>query len=174
MTYKATYLSDSQLKIAGFVELLPRETLRSGDIKRQIWALNDVFELLKGLKNPDAGFPALSTDMFIGRFLKGWIVSVSRKENSKAEFKWLKRHDDVWVLSFRKPSPGWRIFGRFARKNVFVAMVYFEREELSDMVTYNKKASEIPSLWDAKFPGVAPYTASTSEDYLGSMVKEDV
>lgn len=174
MTSKATYLSNSQLKIAGFVELLPREALKPGDIKRQIWASNDVFELLKGLKNPDAGFPALPTDTLIGRFWRGWIVGVSRKENSKAEFKWLKWHDDVWVLSFRKPPPGWRIFGRFARKNVFVAMVYYEREVLSDMVVYNEKAAEIPALWDAKFPGVAPYTASTCEDYLGSMVNEDV
>jgi len=173
LTSKATALSDNQLKLAGFVPLSPRHALKDGEAKRQIWASREVYDLLKGLKNPEAGFPDIESDAFVTRFWKGYIVSASRREKSKAEFKWLKGHDDVWVLSFRKPPPGWRVFGRFARKNVFVAMVYYERECLLDMIVYNREAAKIPDLWNQKFPDVKPYQATHFEEYFGNMVRND-
>jgi hypothetical protein len=169
LTFKATLLSDSQLRLAGFVELTPLIPFKDGEARRQIWAAQDVYDLLKGKLNPAAGFPAIKTDVFIGKYCKGYIVTVSRRDSSKAEFKWFKGHEQVWALSFRKPAPGWRVLGRFARKNVFVAMEAYDRHELGGMIQYNAIAGQIPANWDAKFPGVAPYTGGTFADYVGDM-----
>jgi len=100
-------------------------------------------------------------------------VSATRRERGKSDFKWLRGHDEVWVLSFRRPAPGWRIFGRFARKNFFVGLRYYEREELADNVLYQQAARDMIADWNRRFPGVEPYRGRDFEDYLGDMVRDD-
>lgn len=173
MTSKATLLCESRLKLAGFVEHELIVPLKPGEKKRRLWLSPDVAKLLSGQKNPDAGFPHVSADRDVGRFGRGYIVSVSRRQGSRAEFKWLKQHDEAWVYSFRKPPPGWRILGRFARKSWFVGLCYYEREELADLATYNARISDMIGQWEATFPGVEPHRGKGFEDYLGEMHRND-
>lgn len=146
--------------------------MNPGEAKRQIWAAPDVYELLKGEK-VGSGFPDLEADVFIGSFSKGYLIHVSRRYKSKATFKWLMGPDQVWAMSFRRPPPGWRILGRFARKNVFVAMACYEREELDGLVTYNAKAIDIISQWESSFPNVEPHRGEDFEDFFGEMYRDD-
>lgn len=157
--------------LQGYRSLTPRIALRPGEAKRHIWAAPEVHDLLKGLK-PNAGFPDKEADLFVGRYCKGYILHASRRFKSKAEFKWLNGPEQVWVLSFRKPPPGWRILGRFARKNTFVAMAVYEREELGDLITYNEKAQAVIGLWNQQFPGITPHGGKEFADFLG-MHKDD-
>jgi len=171
LTFKSTPLSDSQLRIAGFVEHELVAPLKESEKKRRLWLEPDVANLLAGRKNPAAGFPHIKADLDLARFCRGFIVSATRREKGKADFKWLKGHDEVWVLYIHKPPPGWRIFGRFARKNVFVAFRYYEREELPD--NFYAAAQNVIQQWDMKFPGVDPFRGGRFEDYLGDMVRNE-
>lgn len=172
MTPISTTLWESRLRLQGYRQLTPRVPLRPGEAKRQIWAAPAVYELLKGEK-PDSGFPDLEADGFIGTFSKGYLVDASRRPKSKARFKWLCGVEQVWVLSFRKPPPGWRILGRFAQKNMFIAMAVFEREQLDDMVTYTARAKDMIVQWEELFPGVDPHSGSSFGDFLGEMHRND-
>jgi hypothetical protein len=172
LTFKSTVLSDSQLRSAGFVEHELVVPLREAEKRRRLWLAPEVADLLAG-RLPDSGFPHTQADVDVGRFCKGLIVSASRREKSKADFKWLKGHCEVWVLSFRKPPPGWRVFGRFARKNVFVAFCHYEREDLADNVQYQAAAKALIAEWDKRFPKMEPFKGSRFEDYFGDMVRND-
>lgn len=173
MTYKATPLSNSQLKLAGFAEHDLIVPLKEYEKKRALWVSEDVSALITGQKNPQAGFPNVRYDVELGAYCKGYIISCTRRMNGKSAFKWLKGHDEVWVLSFRSPPPGWRIFGRFAKPNTFVALRYYERERLKDLVQYNRAAEDLIEEWDKTFPGVAPFRGQTFNDYLGEMHRDD-
>ncbi len=142
--------------------------LKESERKRAMWADPEVFDLLKGNKT-GVHFPSIKADVLIGQFCKGLMVSVSREQSSRAEYKWFKGHDEVWAWSFRSPAPGWRILGRFARKNVFVALAAHDRHALADMATYNAIAAGLPAQWERKFPGVAPYRGTDFSDYVGEM-----
>jgi hypothetical protein len=141
--------------------------------KRSIWVSGDVSALITGRKNPAAGFPSVKYDADLGRYCKGFIVSATRRLNGKSDFKWLTGHDEVWVLSFRQPPPGWRVFGRFAKPNVFVGLCYYDREELGDLVAYNAAAKALVKKWDLAFPGVEPFRGQSFGDYLGEMHRDD-
>lgn len=158
---------------AGFVEHELVVPLKAAEKRRRLWLEPDVAALLTGKKNPQAGFPHVQADVDLGRFCKGNIVSATRRERGKSDFKWLRGHREVWVLSFRKPPPGWRIFGRFARKNLFVALRYYEREQLPDNILYQQAARDLIADWEARFPGTEPYRGSRFEDYFGDMVRND-
>jgi len=173
LTLKATMVSDAQLKLAGFIELAPLVPLRAGEQRRTIWAKPALRDLVTGKITPGSGFPCLEFDLFVGRYSKGYIVSATRDKRKKSDFKWLQDHHQVWVVALRKPRPGWRIFGRFAGKNRFVAFGVFIRGDLGGFANYTTEASKIPLEWDATFPGVPPHEASTFQDYLGELVRND-
>jgi hypothetical protein len=173
LTLKATMLSDAQLKLAGFVELTPVIPLRAGEHRRAIWAKTALRDLVAGKITPESGFPCLEFDLFVGRYCKGYIVSATRDQKKKSDFKWLQGHDQVWVVALRNPRPGWRIFGRFAGKNRFVALGVFIRGDLGNLDNYSIEASKIPLEWDALFPNVPAHEGAAFQDYLGEPVRDD-
>lgn len=159
-----------RLALAGLVECeLPRAQTRRN---RQIYVTKEINDLLTGkvLTNPE--FPCENADHVIGIFVRGYIVGVSRSHASKCELKWLKGLNEVWVLNFREPQPGWRLFGRFARKNFFIGLHCVSREEAGDLLQYAAHAKMMCDKWDALFPNEKPFSGFNFEDYLGDMVTE--
>jgi len=59
----------------------------------------------------------------IGIFNAGHYVRVSLigdPSKQKPDIERLSGLDEAWVMCFRRPLPGWRLFGRFVAKNIFV------------------------------------------------------
>lgn len=170
MTFKSTSLSVERLRLAGLVELAPR--LFTGEKKRSIYVSEEIRNLIVGAIDSNPEFPCAQADFEIGKFVRGNIIGVSRKHSSKAELKWLMNVPESWVYCFRTPPPGWRLFGRFVRKNIFVGLNCAPRELCGDPVGYAKQASIATERWDALFPNELPFLAKDFESYLGEMVIE--
>ena len=65
-------------------------------------------------------------------------------------------------------DPGWRLFGRFARKNVFIGLSCYERRDCAPWKVYNQRAVDMIADWDSRFTA-DPLRSSSYEDYVGSM-----
>ena len=152
------------MKLAGLVEHQLLKPLGEGDKKRWLFVTNELEELLRG--ESDSSFPSAGADNIIARFCKGLIVSVSRKATSvTADFKWLQDHDQAWVLILDEPRPGWRMFGRFARKNVFVGLSCLPRHDCAPWQMYQQRATDMISDWQSRFP-VEPLRSNRYNDYF--------
>lgn len=75
---------------------------------------------------------ALRADL--DHFISGATLTVSREPYRKPKQTFLSRldpgRDEVWVIRSRAPKPGIRVFGRFAQRDVFVALSWAWRSEL--------------------------------------------
>ena len=72
-------------------------------------------------------------------------------------------------MCFREPAPGWRLFGRFAGKNVFVGTILKDRHECGGRKSYTRIAQRMISEWDQKLPVVH---GVKWQDYLGWTVQD--
>lgn len=164
-------LTQPELKLAGFVEHELIVPLAEKDKKRWLFVTQDVDDLLSGKLNPEVAFPSVAADHVLGRISKGLIVSVTRSMSCKADFKQLKGLDEAWTIQLPGPGAGWRLFGRFARKNVFVGFDCRERGDCAPLTKYNEIAIDMIGEWNSHLP-LGPLTGSRAEDYLGVMVYE--
>ena len=170
MTSKATSLSMQRLAMAGLVEFgLPRAQVKR---LRHFFVTGDIDDLLTGKIQANPEFPCVNADFEIGKFVRGYIIGVSRKHQSKCELKWLQGSDEVWVYCFRDPKPGWRLFGRFIGKNIFVGLHCVSREEAGDLIQYTKQSRIMVDKWNAIFPNESPFIGNSFADYLGDLVVE--
>ena len=149
---------------AGFVEYEPVRPLQTK--VRRIFVTPQIAILLSGKGDVNLMFPSVDAERLVSKFCNGWLVSVSRK-SKPTELEQLENLDDVWAMCFRKPAPGWRVFGRFLDKNVFVGLAAHDRYELVPKLTYHAKAKAIIADWDRLLPGVSPLRSKKLQDYLG-------
>ena len=81
----------------------------------------------------------------LDRFLDGTILAVAQKPYG-SNTSYLKRleppRDEVWEIRSRDPKPALRVFGRFAAKNIFVALNWASRIDLG-----GPKAREWRDAW---------------------------
>jgi hypothetical protein len=99
---------------------------------RQLWVLPAVRDVLDGTARP-SGFPSQDADTVTHAFVRGLFLFVSLsgdRSKRRPDMERLAGDDDVWVMCFRKPPPGWRLFGCFAEKDVFVGVDIRDRHEL--------------------------------------------
>lgn len=154
------------MKLAGLVEHRLLRPLEERDQRRWLFVTKEIEQLLRGGSAHAHPFPSAQADIVIARFCKGLIVSVTREAKVKsADFKWLKGHDEAWVLNFREPKPGWRLFGRFARKNVFVGLSCLPRHECGTWSEYNQCAADMIAIWKSRFPE-PPFRSNKYDDYF--------
>lgn len=159
-----------RLAMAGLVECeLPRAQVAR---RRRIFVTSDINDLFIGNVKANPEFPCDNADHLIGIFVRGNIVGVSRSHRSRCELKWLRNLPECWVFNFRTPPPGWRLFGRFAKKNVFIGLHCVSREDAGDLVQYASHSKLMVEKWNALFPNEDPFIGDSFEDYLGDMVVE--
>jgi hypothetical protein len=139
----------------------------------------EIDELLDG-KRKSTGFPNVEADLVVGIFLGGLSLNVSRRWLSlPAKFKRrfpqpdlerLENVDEVWAMCFRKPSPGWRLLGRFLEPKVFVALGAYDGGDLHHpRGQYVVRANEAISKWQADFPAREPFRSQDVTGYLGEV-----
>lgn len=153
------------MKLAGFVEHQLLRPLEERDQKRWVVVTKEIDAILSGQGNPSLEFPHHDADGVMGRFCKGWIVSVTREKDGKADFKKLKNHDEAWVLMFRGPAEGWRLFGRFAKKNLFVGLALWPRGDCVPWSVYQQRATDMVTDWEQRWTEI-PLRSDKYKDFL--------
>ena len=96
---------------------------------------------------------------------------LSRKQSYLKRLKPLR--DEAWeIRSWQEPPL--RLFGRFALKNVFIALIWARRDELGDLTTLEGVAAWKAAIadcghqWRALFPAHKPITGDLSRDYVSN------
>lgn len=148
--------------------------IRATSEMRLLYLTPKVASILRGEANEKIGFPGLETEVLVGRFCSGHLVTVSLLgSNTKSpDFEKLEGIDEVWAICARKPkSSQVRVFGRFAAPGVFVGLQMHERIDLASRYKYNSVASTIPQQWSDLFGNLDPFRATKVEDYFGGVVR---
>lgn len=131
-----------------------------------------VADLLDG-KRIETGFPDWRADVLVGRFLAGHLLTVSRRSAEGVDLERLEGVDEMWALCFRAPAPGWRLFGRFLARDVFVGLRAYDRIVLDGRATYMAYAADTIDDWRV-FGRVPPVRSHALSDYLGGSMYRDV
>jgi hypothetical protein len=86
--------------------------------------------------------------------------------------------EGTWAIRSRDPSPGIRVFGRFAAKDSFIALAWRLRSRRDDRwpsqrplgdresLEYQFAQIEVAERWSALFPKHEPITGSDPSDLL--------
>ena len=84
----------------------------------------------------------------------------------------LTDNDEAWAMCFRKPTPGWRLLGRFVAKNVFVGLSLKDRLVLGRTATYDGFAKAMTRQWNESFPSLPVVRGNAWSDYVGGKVRD--
>jgi hypothetical protein len=118
------------------------------------------------------GFPHIEADKIVGRYVAGYLLSVTRKSAKDADLEQLENLDDVWVLCFRRPRPGYRVLGRFLERDIFVGFRLYDRHTLDGKKIYTARAAEIINDWKRDFGSLDPLRSQDLNAYLGGVFRD--
>jgi hypothetical protein len=140
------------------------------------WRVNDspsVHDMLSGwVDGPEKRNRWLYAMQDFERFIHGEFVPVARNSRraGTAQFERLEKPaDEVWSLRCCLPKPGIRVLGRFAHKDVFVALTGHCREDLPDGDWPNEKAVCV-RLWRNLLDDSYPFSGEFPYDYITGAV----
>lgn len=116
------------------------------------------------------------------RFLKGQVVGLclTPYEAASAYMGRLDQpKDEVWDIRSVDPSPGLRVFGRFAEVDIFIALLWVprskhlcwsERKPLGDRhsLEWQLAIIECQQKWEELFPGYSPVHGDNVNDYVSA------
>lgn len=121
-------------------------------------------------------FPDAEAERVIGRYAAGWLIMVSLsgqpKERADPDLERLEGLDEIWALCFRRPRPGWRVFGRFLQRDMFIGLLAYDRLILDGRRTYAGYAAGTVPAWQAIFGPEEPLRGEAIEDYLTGVTRD--
>jgi hypothetical protein len=143
---------------------------------RHLYVARAIADLIDG-SDPETRFPSVEATVVTDRYMAGHLMIVSLTEarnppKSRPDLERLEGLDEMWVMCFRRPRPGWRLLGRFLAERHFVAVRAYDRHDLGGKMSYEAKAKAMVADWDALFPGTPPFRADTVEDYVGGVWRD--
>lgn len=98
-----------------------------------------------------------------------WVTVAADPRRAKAAYmaRLLPDGDEVWDVRCRDPHPGIRLLGRFAEKNVFIALTWEERLPLGRFESDEWKAAinRCATEWNLHFWS-DPLRGNYPDDYL--------
>jgi hypothetical protein len=155
----------------------------SDQIQRTMIISDEIYQLLNGPWEDDVwgrrcGFLRGTLEAFV----KGQEIGVCLEpfKASKAYMGRLHRpRDEVWDIRSIDPSPGIRVFGRFAEKDVFVGLIWSPRsvdipasQRLPlgprESIEWKNAIIECKTKWTVLFPSYQPVHGREIDDYIGS------
>lgn len=138
-----------------------------------MFAPTDIHQIFRGLDGVERGFPHFQADALIHRFAAEHLMSVSLLGNPdfSPDLERLDGMDEIWVFCFRKPRPGWRLFGRFIQKDHFIGLDLRDRHELGSRSSYQFFATNAIAIWD-RWIGKPPIRSNQLHDYLSGTVRD--
>lgn len=128
-------------------------------------------ELHSLLRTPDTKlmFPSYQAEVILSRFCAGYYLGGSLKSAKDCDIERLENIGEVWAICLRKPRPGWRLFGRFAQRDVFVATAAYDRHELAG-ANYAAKALDAIFTLNKEFPQVPEHIGGMLSDYMSGPI----
>jgi hypothetical protein len=80
--------------------------------------------------------------------------------------------NEVWEIRCRDPKPGIRILGRFAERDVFIALVWKERLQLHDLDSreWRDAILECKTKWQHLFHAYQPMTGNYPHEYISDAI----
>jgi len=111
-------------------------------------------------------FPDWEAEKVIGLYGARWLMMVSLSGRPRTgvepDLERLEGLDEVWALCFRRPRPGWRVFGRFLQRDLFIGLLAYDRVVLNGGPTYSTRAAAVAPQWQME-----PYSPSEA---IGSKI----
>jgi hypothetical protein len=168
LTFNATSILISHVLDAGFAEY---ESPRPIAFKqRRVFLSADVVQLLSGDEAIAAMFPSVEAERLLSTFCKGHLVTMS-ETRKVSDVEKLMDLDEAWAFCFRRPRPGWRVFGRFIEPSVFVGLRAYDRDELGPSRQYHAFAQAMVDEWDRILPDVPPLRAAAMSGYVNGVMR---
>lgn len=143
-------------------------------ILRAVFVPVEILEIFEG-RHLHTGFPDVGARVQIGIFNAGHYVRVSLvgdPSKRKPDIERLSGLDEAWVMCFRRPLPGWRLFGRFVAKNIFVGKSLKDRHECGRRSHYTNIAEGVIGAWDSDPLHPPIIRGSVWQDYLDGTVAD--
>lgn len=112
-----------------------------------------------------AMFPSIEAEKVLTAFYAGYALNGSLRSAKGCEIERLENVGEIWALCFRKPPPGWRLFGKFIERDVFVASAVYDRHQLAGS-NYSRLANAAISDLNSRFPQLATHSGVTLGDYM--------
>ncbi|MBF6567436.1 MAG: hypothetical protein IVW54_01010 [Candidatus Binataceae bacterium] len=109
-------------------------------------------------------------------YVEGRMISVARDSFKGGKTAYLKRlhppGDEVWEIRSRHPKPGIRIFGRFAEKDVFVALQWSNRSNLKGPGSreWRDAIERCKTEWRRMFYAYKPFTGNYPDEYFSNFI----
>ena len=132
------------------------------------------FDLLAGGQTAiQNDFPDPQAHALVDSYLAGEIVSVCLCGQHSAQIERLEDVDEVWVFCFRAmKSQQWRIMGRFSKRDCFVGLSIYNRNEINTRRKYTQAANDFISIWNREFKNASPLRGTHWSDYLTGPVQD--
>jgi hypothetical protein len=108
-------------------------------------------------------------------YVGGKVITAKSKPNGKGEMAILHPWEEgIWEFRDVKPSPGLRIFGSFAQKDVFIALSGYKRLDLGSKESreWTEALESYKIHWTSLFDGHSrmyrPMSGSFPDEYLSN------
>jgi hypothetical protein len=103
-------------------------------------------------------------------FTIGQLISIGHKNAYMSRLE--KPEDEVWDIRCRDPSPGIRVFGRFAEQDIFIALTQSERKPLGDRnsAEWEREIKHCQAEWRKLFHPYQPVSGVMPDDYISDNV----
>jgi hypothetical protein len=155
----------------GFVHVEPRNPPVLGH-QRRIFMPPEILDIFSG-ETISAGFPDYRANVQATAFISGFTFTGSLIGDPMGKRPELERLDglaEAWAMCFRSPAPGWRLFGRFVAKGVFVGLSLVDRKTLNGRATYTGFAQRMLDKWGMDHSAVDFVNGSAWSDYVDGRV----
>lgn len=136
--------------------------------KRRIYVTQDVHLLLR-TPNTALMFPSVEAERVLTNFYAGYGVSVSLASAKDCQFERLEGVGEIWAACFRKPRPGWRLFGWFVEPDVLMLGAGYDRRALAGQ-NYSKLATQTQTDLLTRFPNLPVLVGNVAEDYIKGLI----
>jgi hypothetical protein len=145
---------------------------------RSVYAAEPLWRILCGpWVSDDEERQAGTLNNYLAHFIQGGelIVSADPRE-LVCQLKRLEPPPpEIWEMRVSEPSPGIRVFGRFAHKDIFIALLWEDRILLGPFGSRRWKyfASKCEQDWHKYFPRHNPVEGRSINEYLSNATVAD-
>lgn len=157
------------------IELSP--ALTSSPFVRTMLISPAISDLVFGpWENPEHEYRCGRLRADLDMFIDGSVISVAQRPYKKPRRTYMSRldkpHDEVWEIRSRDPKPGLRVFGRFAEKDVFIALTWAPRDWLGPPWSNEWESTKrhCAAEWRQLFPTYNPLAGGSFHDYVSNII----
>lgn len=142
---------------------------------RTVWVTEEVYDAVQPVR--DGTWDDYRLSLFRGSldaFTNCEEVSVAQDPFNKASDAFLARvhpvGEEIWDIRTTEPPQGIRCPGCFADFDVFIALIWDYRENLTDSHDWDEAVAKCKAAWRDLFGSLAPYSGDSLDAYLSNFI----